>query len=223
MLVDMTHAIFALPDTPEPAVSTPADGGWLQAAQITEVSASEPVAVKTDRWREGYEQGRRHQADLDQIKADGQESIRQHREEHLARMAKLQADHLIEMAKIKAECRLRVDYIRGPVGEGYIYVVAFSTGVVKVGQTEDPKQRLYAHQSKAGAFGVGTVSYWISPPHWNFKENETQLIKLCSEVSARSRLEYFHEVSFDQAADFAWSLPFNTEGPEQSAVTCGVS
>lgn len=95
---------------------------------------------------------------------------------------------------------------RQPKGEGYLYVVEFSTGYVKVGYTEDPKTRLGNHRNEAAAFGVHVTNYWISVPHSNFQANERRLINQCEKVSPRTRKEYFHTVGYARAVEFASSL-----------------
>lgn len=97
-----------------------------------------------------------------------------------------------------------------PRGEGFIYVVMFSTGTVKVGCTTDPANRILTHYSKALAYGVTTYAYWVSPSHVNYRENEAELINFCSHVSWRSRNEYFHEVTYNRAVIYAHGLPFHT-------------
>jgi hypothetical protein len=109
--------------------------------------------------------------------------------------------------------RMAINLPRHPVGEGYLYVVAFDTGTVKVGQTEDPRRRLPNHLAEAAAFGVKVVSYWISPSHMNFRDNETRLINRCMGVSRRTRLEYFHEVPYSTAVGFARELTYHSARP----------
>lgn len=116
-----------------------------------------------------------------------------------------------ELTKICLEFRPYIKNPPGIVGEGYLYVIEFTTGTVKVGQTEDPRQRLNSHFSDAAAFGVGINAYWISPSHRNFKENEALLIEACRKVSTRSRREYFHEIGYDAAVDIALGLDFHTQ------------
>lgn len=104
------------------------------------------------------------------------------------------------------------------VGEGYLYVVEFSTGSVKVGQTEDPRRRLGNHRAEAAAFGVHVTNYWISPAHINFRDNETRLINYCAEVSDRTRKEYFHDLGYGRARQFAAALTFYSDDLGQTCV-----
>lgn len=107
---------------------------------------------------------------------------------------------------------------RQPHGEGYLYVLEFSTGYVKVGQSEEPRRRLGQHRAEAAAFGVHVANYWISPSHLNFRDNETRLINACVRVSPRTRKEYFHTVGYDRAVQFAGSLTFYSDNTEQTSV-----
>jgi hypothetical protein len=114
-------------------------------------------------------------------------------------------------------CALRRPVIRmePPLpGEGSIYVVGFCTGTVKVGQSVDPATRVDTHYSKAAAFGVALVGYWVSPAHVDYLENEAKLIDFCAGVSERTRKEYFHKVGYMRAARFAsQQLPYRSMRP----------
>jgi hypothetical protein len=103
-------------------------------------------------------------------------------------------------------CALQIDLPPAGNGLGYLYVIRFSTGVVKVGQTAHPRRRLFEHRRDAAAYKVNVVRFWISEAHPNFLANETMLINLCAGVSARAKREYFHEVEFDVAVGLASSL-----------------
>lgn len=97
-------------------------------------------------------------------------------------------------------------------GEGFLYVIEFSTGVVKVGQTADPQRRLQEHRRAASTFKVTIVNFWISPAHSNFLVNEIDLISQCMRVSTRTRREYFRDVSFAAAVAFANELTYDIRG-----------
>lgn len=219
----MPTTIFARPDngpiptsTPVPATGDgPLQAAWDQTAEPGAVAASGPESLA--------QRVTNSLAELRKETVEHSEAMYELGRQREIELAQLRAEFEAELVKIRASRRMAVDYIRGPVGEGYIYVIAFTTGVVKVGQTEDPKRRLGEHQSEAMAYGVGATNYWISPPHRNFKNNETHLIKLCAKVSKRSRREYYHEVGYERAVDFAWTLTFDSEGPDQPAVECGWS
>lgn len=81
-------------------------------------------------------------------------------------------------------------------GKGYLYAVEFSTGVVKVGQTTDPRARLGAHRSHADAYGVAVANFWLSAAHRDYILSETRLIKECRKLGSRERREYFHGIEF---------------------------
>lgn len=123
---------------------------------------------------------------------------------HRAREAERQASRPVA-------CELAVDLSAPLDGEGYLYVVEFSTGVVKVGQTMDPRRRMAEHRRDADTFKVAIVNFWISSAHWNYLDNEIDLINRCMQVSTRARLEYFRDVTFDAAVGFANELAYYTE------------
>lgn len=150
-------------------------------------------------------------------------AIRQERHDrelhHRAEMARIEADHEARLKSIIRNRRLAVPRNEGPTGEGYLYVLEFSTSSIKVGMTEDPRRRLGQHLGEAKAFGVYVVNYWISPSCHNFKANETRLINACTRVSKqRSRKEYFHDVPYTQAVGFAGELSYFSKNTEQTSV-----
>ncbi len=133
-----------------------------------------------------------------------------------AQWAALSAKDDAEQRAAFASRRMAIDLPAKPMGEGYVYVIRFDTGVVKVGQTLNPGNRLPDHRADAAAFGVTVTDFWISPSHINFRDNETRLINACVQVSRRSRVEYFHNLAFDQAVGFATELTFHSSRPSES-------
>lgn len=105
-----------------------------------------------------------------------------------------------------------------PRGEGYLYVVEFSTGTVKVGMTEDAKRRMSQHAWEAQAFGVHITNYWISPSHKDFRANEARLISHCARTSRRTRKEYFHAIAYIDAVQFAAGLTYRTKNVDQTSI-----
>ncbi len=91
-------------------------------------------------------------------------------------------------------------------GAGYLYVLRFSTGIVKVGQTTNPASRLRTHHSEAKAYGAPIVDVWLSPPHGRYLRNETALIRYCASRAPRLRSEYFHGLDFEDAVARATQL-----------------
>jgi hypothetical protein len=59
---------------------------------------------------------------------------------------------------------------------GYLYVVEFSTGVLKVGKTVTPRTRIRAHIHGAAPYGVQVTNMWVSEEHENADATEIQLI-----------------------------------------------
>lgn len=114
-------------------------------------------------------------------------------------------------AEAEAPCDLTIALPKYVPGEGFLYVIQFSTGAVKVGMTEDPRRRIGEHRRDAEAFKVAITNFWLSPAHWNFRDNEVALINRCAEVSSRARREYFHEITFPDAVSIAAGLPYYTE------------
>lgn len=92
---------------------------------------------------------------------------------------------------------------------GYVYVLEFDTGVIKVGKAVDARQRLTSHRSNAEAMGRRVVAAWVSRAHGNYAENERVLIDACaSRASKVIRAEYFAGVGIAEARRVARGLPF---------------
>jgi hypothetical protein len=98
-----------------------------------------------------------------------------------------------------------------PNGYGYIYVVLFETGVVKVGQTIDPASRIATHRRDAWTFNVAITDAWISGPHQGHLANETALIAFTLTLSGRVRREYFHGADFAAVLAYAEDLTGNAD------------
>jgi hypothetical protein len=220
----MPTEIFASPTRPEADTNTvPADSSWVDGAwgqgdhSVAEVwrAAHAKVLAEFSAYRREA-----HERTLAAITEAGERERAAYKRGRLAEAehAKRQADTKEYLAKLDSARKMPIEYWRGPTGEGYIYVVGFSTGTVKVGHTEDPKGRLNHHQSEALAYGVGTLNYWVSQPHWNFKENETELIRLCRELcrkeGRRSRREYYHGLGYERVMELVDNLTFHSAGDE---------
>jgi hypothetical protein len=93
-------------------------------------------------------------------------------------------------------------------GRAYIYVIAFNTGVVKVGQTMLPARRFAEHRREAEAFGVWITNFWISAQHSNYLDVEAELIDACWALYPRSRREYFQDADFMTVARIAAKLRY---------------
>lgn len=80
---------------------------------------------------------------------------------------------------------------------GYIYVIAFSNGVTKVGSTCDPSQRFRDHSKTGVAFGTTIVDWWISEEHPHYRDSEQALIGLAQGMGERQMgREYFTGIGF---------------------------
>jgi hypothetical protein len=96
---------------------------------------------------------------------------------------------------------LEVEDVKGGNGNGFIYVVGFSTGTVKAGKTENPRKRIKSHVRDAKKFNTTVEGVWLSGLHKNYAENERQLLKLLGVPTHGS--EYFTHVEFTAAVELA--------------------
>lgn len=74
---------------------------------------------------------------------------------------------------------------------GYVYVIEFSTGAVKVGRTRNPQQRATKLMFEAAQFGASLTRWWLSKPHTEFVTSEERLIAAGSRVGTRIGSETF--------------------------------
>jgi DNA-directed RNA polymerase specialized sigma24 family protein len=63
---------------------------------------------------------------------------------------------------------------------GYVYVIAYSTGAVKVGKTLQPRARARDLRFAAAQFGVTITDAWVSRPHGEYAANEVRLHAACA-------------------------------------------
>jgi hypothetical protein len=92
--------------------------------------------------------------------------------------------------------------------ERYIYVIEFTTGVVKVGQASHKEQRVADHTRTAQKHGTAVARSWVSAEHQEYAQNETALIAFCAErwPLAGGR-EYFANADYDEVVEYAGGLP----------------
>lgn len=91
-------------------------------------------------------------------------------------------------------------------GCGYLYIIEFSTGGVKVGKTQRPLARFREHERDAAPYGVVITRCWWSDPDPAYERNETVLIERCKRLSPVVRKEYFPRLSFSRAAAVATEI-----------------
>jgi hypothetical protein len=118
----------------------------------------------------------------------------------------LSEELLRDLAEI--EERIQAGRRRSPTDEGHVYVIQFSTGVVKVGKAVGPTTRLSHHALQAKIHGVSIAASWTSERHSDHSKTERRLIDYCASRGVRIAAgnEYFTGVSFEDARDFAARL-----------------
>lgn len=96
-------------------------------------------------------------------------------------------------------------------GYGYLYLVEFSTGVIKAGKTVVPRRRIRDHIHGAAPYGVDVVNVWLSPELMQADVIEQLLL-----AALRGRWfcpagdEYFRGSTFIEAVEVARQI---TENP----------
>lgn len=106
------------------------------------------------------------------------------------------------MAELPATC---------PSDEGFVYVIEFSFGTIKVGQTRNARMRMRQHFKDALKFGGGIRNMWVSDSHPEWGENELALIRACAAATdAVGGVEYFPGLDYESVIEFAQQLPMRS-------------
>jgi hypothetical protein len=92
-------------------------------------------------------------------------------------------------------------------GYGYIYIIEFESGAIKVGMTTNFNQRLKTHRTTLGRVSP-VLRFWVSVLHSNYLENEKELIEF---ISYDERSEVTFKSSFDVVRREAELLDFEQE------------
>lgn len=87
----------------------------------------------------------------------------------------------------------------------YLYVIEFSDGVVKVGQTVRPAERFAEHERDAKKIGCTTRRRWLSFPYMSSRY-EQLLIEFCKVSWPRVQGLEFFDADFDEVVEFATEL-----------------
>ncbi|MCW2901184.1 MAG: putative DNA-binding protein [Streptosporangiaceae bacterium] len=97
--------------------------------------------------------------------------------------------------------------------QGYIYVIEFSFGVVKVGKTNSPRLRIRAHERDVGRFGGSIARAWLSFAHHGYSSSESELIRATSELGTQlvESAEYFRDCSFEAVVNLAAHIQESTK------------
>jgi hypothetical protein len=92
---------------------------------------------------------------------------------------------------------------------GYVYVVEFDSGLIKVGRTEFPRSRIAMYATHAAAFGVRPTRGWLSPMHEDPRPTEAALIAASVDLGGTPvGREYFNDLAFEEIATRAASLHY---------------
>jgi hypothetical protein len=68
---------------------------------------------------------------------------------------------------------------RSSGADGYVYVIEFNSGTVKVGHSRNPQTRVKLVAGAARPHGIAVTRQWISQPHLDSQRNEEHLLTFC--------------------------------------------
>lgn len=87
---------------------------------------------------------------------------------------------------------------------GFVYVIEFHSGVIKVGKALDADRRVRQHAKVAAAHGDSVARHWISKKLNDYTGAETTLIRYCKKYGVPAgRAEFFREISWEDVVSFA--------------------
>lgn len=99
-----------------------------------------------------------------------------------------------------------------------LYVIAFTSGTLKVGRAVNVGTRLQDHIRDAAVHGHDVTASWTSELHSNFRETEQSLIDFCSSRWTPLAREYFRDADYDEVVAFAKGIAYDpSEVTENSA------
>lgn len=91
----------------------------------------------------------------------------------------------------------------------HVYVIRFTSDVIKVGWSQKPHERLKVHAQAARTHGGGIAEQWISKPHAAAASNEKALIDFCArQATSVAGAEYFTGLSYSAVVEFAKTLNY---------------
>lgn len=99
------------------------------------------------------------------------------------------------------------DELRTVDEPGYVYVVSFSNGVVKVGRSGSPRERIASHRHSAQCFGLSLEREWISEKLSMSMAAEQRVIAAAASIGRRTcGSEWFVDIRFSDAVRIAESV-----------------
>lgn len=83
---------------------------------------------------------------------------------------------------------------------GFVYIVVYQDGMIKIGITINPKRRLYQHAHAAKVHGNPVLDTWVSQRLIGYEDVETLALEWArAHCSSSPSREYFHGISYASA------------------------
>ncbi|MEU4410734.1 hypothetical protein AB0F88_40040 [Streptosporangium sp. NPDC023963] len=90
---------------------------------------------------------------------------------------------------------------------GFVYIVEFSDGWIKVGHALDARRRLASYPKEAHLRNARVSRAYISKPHKDRWSNEAKMIDFCARNARPTGREYFQGISYERVLRFTEGLP----------------
>jgi hypothetical protein len=106
---------------------------------------------------------------------------------------------------------------------GYVYILRFSTETIKVGSTQNARDRISTHRSTAAAFGAELTDLWVTHCFDLYQYSERRLLSVASSMATRRYgNEWFTGVAFQDLVALAPALTYAAEENEELRADCVV-
>jgi hypothetical protein len=123
-----------------------------------------------------------------------------------------------ETRKIReAELAAETAQMLSSIAPGHIYVIGFTSGVVKVGKTANPKHRLANHAMLATVHAVGVAHAWMSRRIFYVSAAERELIAFCARTGELAAGREYFRVQFSEVRNRADLVAANSAPYEEGS------
>lgn len=103
---------------------------------------------------------------------------------------------------------------------GFVYIVLYQDGMIKIGITINPKRRLYQHAHAAKVHGNPVLDTWVSQRLIGYEDVETLALEWArAHCSSSPSREYFHGIRYGVAVHAISAII--SHGTEPAAVRDG--
>lgn len=90
--------------------------------------------------------------------------------------------------------------------ESFVYLLRYDNGVVKIGHSNGPNDRISLHRAAGRRRGLTTTTAWLSPPHLHVERTERSLLNFAAENYEPAWGNEFFHADFQALIQFFGTL-----------------